>query len=202
MRGRVDMESEKPQPLDLTRLLLEWKQGDDQALETLFPLVYGELRRIAAGFLRRERSDHTLQSTALVHEAYLKLLGHGHGWEGRAHFFGLAAQAMRRILVDHARSRRAGKRGGPAMRVELQDHLAVVDTSENYDLIALDEALDALSKLDERQCRVVEMRYFAGLTIEETAEALGLSAPTVKRDWVTARLFLARHLKQKAAASI
>lgn len=195
------MDSDNAQALDLTRLLLEWKQGDERALETLFPLVYGELRRIAAGFLRRERSDHTLQSTALVHEAYLKLLGHEHGWEGRAHFFGLAAQAMRRILVDHARSRRAGKRGGPAIRVELQDNIAAIDTSGNHDLLALDEALDALAKLDERQCRVVEMRYFAGLTIEETAEALGLSAPTVKRDWLTARLFLARHLKQNAAAT-
>lgn len=193
------MQPERVPSPDLTRLLLNWKQGDAQALESLFPLVYGELRRIAASFLRRERADHTLQSTALVHEAYLKLLGQDPEWEGRAHFFGLAAQAMRRILVDHARSRRAEKRGGPAIRVELQDNVAAPDTSQDYDLIALDEALDALAALDERQCRVVEMRYFAGLTIEETAEALGLSPPTVKRDWVTARLFLARHLKKAGA---
>jgi RNA polymerase sigma factor (TIGR02999 family) len=140
-----------------------------------------------------------LQSTALVHEAYLKLLGQDVNWEGRAHFFGIAAQAMRRILVDHARAKAAEKRGGAAVHVELDTQVAVPGTGESYELVALDDALDALAKLDERQSRVVEMRYFAGLTIEETAEALGLSTPTVKRDWVTARLFLARHIRSQGA---
>ncbi len=182
---------------DVTSLLLNWKQGDNLAKEQLFPLVYGELQRLAGAYLRREQVGHTLQSTALVHEAYLKLIGQPVQWEGRSHFFGIAAQMMRRILCDHARAKAAGKRGGAAVRVELQDHLKPVNPAEDYDLVALDEALEALGQLDERQARVVEMRYFGGLTIEETAEAMGLSTPTVKRDWATARLFLARQLKSR-----
>lgn len=187
---------------NLTQLLLNWKRGDAQAAESLFPLIYDELRRLASSYLRRERSDHTLQSTALVHEAFLKLTGQQVSWQGRAHFFGIAAQIMRRLLCDHARAKGAGKRGGAAIHIDLNEQIgAASDGHRDSHLAALDEALDALAALDPRQARIVELRYFGGLTIDETADALELSTPTVKRDWATARLFLARYLKSAAAAA-
>lgn len=159
------------------------------------PLVYDELRRLANHYLRQERSDHTLQPTALVHEAYLKLIDQSRvDWQNRAHFFGVAAQSMRRILVDHARSHRASKRGGVQQKLALDE---AVDYSQprDIDLLALDDALNLLAKLDERQSQVVELRFFGGLTIEETAAALGVSPATVKVDWSMAKAWLHREIK-------
>ncbi len=164
------------------------------------PLVYDELRRVAQHYLRRERSDHTLQSTALVHEAYLRLAGQSHPqWQNRAHFFGIAAHLMRQILVEHARGRGAAKRGGNALRLELTESLATARQTD-VDVIALDSALQQLSELDAQQGRIVELRFFAGLSIEDTSEVLGVSPATVKRDWVTARAWLFRAMKGEAPA--
>lgn len=178
----------------VTELLVRWRKGDREALDKLVPLVYEELRRIAQHFLQRERPDHTLQSTALVHEAYVRMVGQNlPEWESRAHFFGIAAQLMRQILVDHARARQASKRGGGAFKLTLDESTALPE-QKDLDLIALDDALKSLQQLDEQQSRIVELRYFAGLTIEDTSAVLGISPATVKRDWATARAWLQREM--------
>ena len=185
-------------PGDVTQLLLAWSKGDRDALEGLIPVVYGELRRIATRYLRHERVGHTLQPTALVHEAYFKLIQQDHAhWQNRAQFFGVAAQLMRRILVDHARTHAAAKRGGGVPPVTLID---AADASPPFalDVIALDEALTRLTAVYPEQGRLVELRFFGGLTIEETAEALGLSPATVKRQWAVARAWLLHDLRQEA----
>jgi RNA polymerase sigma factor (TIGR02999 family) len=180
----------------ITALLLDWSHGDPEALEKLVPLVYAELRHLAERSLRRERAAHTLQPTAVVHEAFLKLVDQQRvEWKSRAHFFAIAAQAMRRLLVDHARARNAEKRGGFATRVALEDAVAATPPVD-VDLLALDEALDRLGALDAGQARVVELRFFGGLTIEETAEVVGSSPATVKRDWQSARAWLFRELRK------
>jgi RNA polymerase sigma factor (TIGR02999 family) len=182
---------------NITRLLLDWRNGDQTALDRLMPLVYEELRRMANNYMRNERRGHTLQSSALVNEAYLRLVDHENiDWQNRAHFFGVAAQAMRRILVDHARTRNYQKRGGGAQQVSL-DEAATMAGDRAAELIALDEALQELAKIDERKSRVVEMRYFGGLSLEETAEALGVSIPTVTRDWTTAKAWLMREMTRE-----
>ncbi len=175
---------------DVTHLLAAWNRGDQEALEQLMPVVYDELRRLARSYLRRERSDHTLQATALVHEAYFRLIDQERvTWQNRAHFFGLAAQMMRRILVNHAVARKSEKRGGDATKLALDDAVSFAAPRE-VDLIALDDALQELATLDVQQSRVVELRFFAGLSIEETAEVLGISPATVKREWATAKRWL------------
>jgi RNA polymerase sigma factor (TIGR02999 family) len=183
----------------VTELLVRWRGGDRAALDALIPLVYDELRRVAQAYLQRERPDHTLQSTALVHEAYARLIGQDlPEWQNRAHFFGVAAHVMRQILVDHARGRRAGKRGGSACRVTL-DEMAFQPKPVDVDVIALDDALKDLAKLDPQQSRVVELRFFAGLSIEDTSEVLGISLSTVNRDWNTARVWLYRELDRRTS---
>ncbi|HWQ54638.1 MAG TPA: sigma-70 family RNA polymerase sigma factor [Bryobacteraceae bacterium] len=183
----------------VTQLLADWGRGDAGALERLTPLVYGELKRLAARYLRRERSDHTLQSTALVHEAYLRLVDQRSvAWQNRAHFFGVAAQLIRRILVDHARGKHAAKRGANAVKLSLEDVMEV-PRQRPLDLVALDDALETLAQLDPQQGRIVELRFFAGLSIEETAEVLHISPATVKRDWTAAKAWLYRDLSGKAA---
>jgi RNA polymerase sigma factor (TIGR02999 family) len=178
----------------VTELLRAWTGGDVTALDRVVPLVYEELRRQAQRYLRRETPGHTLQTTALVHEAYLRLVDQRTArWESRAQFFGIAAQLMRRILVDHARSHHAAKRGGSAIQVPLDEETAAAQEGD-VDLIALDDALNRLAQLDERQAKVVELRYFTGLGIDETAEALGISPATVKREWTMARAWLKREL--------
>ncbi|MFI5120707.1 MAG: sigma-70 family RNA polymerase sigma factor [Thermoanaerobaculia bacterium] len=178
-----------PETGAVTRLLLKWRAGDEAAFHDLMELVYRDLRRRADAYLRRERSNHTLAPTGLVHETYLKLVGEaGIPWSDRAHFFAVAARAMRQILVDHARKRSAAKRGGAAERVTLSNLPARGDVSA--DLVALDAALERLAALDPVQARLVELRYFGGLTIEETADVLGSSPATVKRAWASARAFL------------
>lgn len=183
----------------VTELLVHWRQGDEDAREQLIPLIYGELRRVARNYLRHERPDHTLQSGALVHEAYLRLLGEDSPqWKNRAHFFGVAAQVMRHILVDHARNRRAAKRGGGVPRLALDPQMALPQTRD-LDLLALDDALNRLAELDPQQSRLIELRFFGGLSIVETAAALNISAATVKREWATARAWLQREMKSKEA---
>ena len=179
----------------VTQLLLEWGAGDKAALDELLPLVFDELHRLARGYLRRERPQHTLQPTALVNEAYLRLVDQAHvRWQNRAHFFGIAANLMRQILVDHARERAADKRGGPAQqRLSLTQAERVVRQQE-VDVLALDEALDKLAAFDAQQGRVVELKFFGGLTIEEIAEVLGISHATVEREWKLARAWLRREL--------
>ncbi len=182
-----------PPTHNVTYLLEEMRQGREGASDQLAAVVYRELHDLAVHFMRAERSDHTLQPTALVHEAYLRLLGQQPGsWQNRSHFFGIAAQAMRRILVDHARRKHAGKRDG-GDRITLDDAL-VEAPQRSLDLMALDDALTRLGELDPRQARVVELRFFAGLDVEQTAEALGISPATVKRDWTFARAFLQREM--------
>lgn len=185
---------------NITKLLVDWRNGDQAALDRLMPLVYAELRRMANYYMRNERKGHTLQTSALVNEAYLRLVDHENiEWQNRSHFFGLAAQAMRRILVDHARSRNYQKRGGDAERVSF-DEAANFAEERATELIALDEALQELAKLDPRKSRIVEMRYFGGLSGEETAEALGISTATVSRDWETAKAWLLRELSNTEPA--
>jgi len=183
-------------PDEITQLLIAWNQGDQRARDELTPLIYDELRRLARGLLRRERPGHTLQPTALVHEAFLRLIDQSQvNWQNRAHFFGAAARLMRQILINHAEARRAAKRGGEAERVSLND----VDHStqgQEIDLIALDEALTNLERIDPRQGRIVELRYFSGLTIDEIAEVMDLAPVTVKREWVAARAWLRRELSR------
>ena len=179
---------------DVTDLLLAWSNGNDAALNQLTPLVYDDLRKLARAYLRSERSGHTLQSTALVHEAYMRLIDQRHvHWRNRAHFFAISAQLIRRILVDYARAAQAEKRGGGMHKVSVDEGLGTADERE-LDLVALDEALRELAEFDPRQARIVELRYFAGLTIEETAEVMHISVPTVKRDWVVAKAWLRREI--------
>ena len=183
----------------VSKLLLNWGQGDEGAREALIPLVYAELRRLARRHLRRERADHTLQSAALVNEAYLRLVRQGQPqWQNRAQFFGVAAQMMRHILVDHARNRKAAKRGAGAPRLSLSPEMALPQARE-VDLVALDDALTQLATLDQQQSRVVELRFFGGLSIEETSIVLGVSPATVKREWATARAWLQREIKNEEA---
>ena len=180
---------------DVTRLLVDWRNGNQQALERLLPLVYAELHRLARDRMAGERSDHTLQTTALVHETYLRLVdGAQVSWEGRAHFFAVCARVMRRILVDRARVRHAAKRGGASARVALEDWAAGRPATDE-ETLALHEALDRLAAHDERRSKVVELRYFGGLTVPETAAALGVSPETVTRDWQVARLWLLHQLR-------
>jgi RNA polymerase sigma factor (TIGR02999 family) len=180
-------------PGEITRLLLAWRQGDRNALDRLIPLVYAELHRMAERHLRRERPGHTLQPTAIVHEAYVKLIGRqGVDWQDRAHFFAVAAQSMRRILVEHARRRDAKKRGGDEARYLLET--VVMTEPRAVDLIALDDALHKLAALDEEQGRIVELRFFGGLTEAETAEVLSVSSRTIHRKWLAAKMFLYREL--------
>jgi RNA polymerase sigma factor (TIGR02999 family) len=192
--------SETPTPERVTQLLVEWQLGSQRALDQLVPLVYEELRAIAGRYLSRESAGHTLQSTALVHEAYLRLLGQRRvQWQNRAHFFGIAAQMMRRILVDHARGQHRAKRGGPAPTLSLDDATAVAAPEAEVDLLALDAALTSLSTIDPRGARIIELRFFSGLTIEETAEVLAVSSGTIKREWSTARAWLYREMRQASA---
>jgi RNA polymerase sigma factor (TIGR02999 family) len=180
----------------ITELLIDWGKGDQAALDRLMPLVYNELRRLASNYLRRERATHTLQPTALVNEAYLKLIDQKNPkWQNRAQFFGISAQLMRRILVDHARQHQAAKRGGSN-----QQRLSITSAEQfakqpEIDLLALNEALDELAQMDPQQGRIVELKFFAGLSIEETAEVLGISHATVERDWKIARAWLRRQLE-------
>lgn len=180
---------------DITQLLGEMQRGDARAADRLLPVVYEELRRLARTYFHQEPTEHTLQPTALVHEAYLRLVDGGVDWQGRAHFFGVAARAMRRILIDHARARRADKRGGGAVRASLEaiDDADGVMPPDEY-LLSLDEGLQELAKLDEQQARVVEMRFFGGLNVEETAAVLDVSPRTVKRDWAMAKGWLHRFI--------
>lgn len=180
----------------ITQLLVEWGKGDQAALEKLMPLVYSELRRLASNYLRRERAEHTLQPTALVNEAYLKLIDqHNAKWQNRAHFFGISAQLMRRILVDHARQYGAQKRGGSEkQRISITNVENLARESE-LDLLALNEALEELTRMDEQQGRIVEMKFFGGLSIDEIAEVLGIGHATVERDWKMARAWLRRQLE-------
>ena len=184
-------------PGEITELLLKWSNGDKGALDALMPLVYKKLRPLAAHYMAGERRGHSLQASALINEAYLRLVRHkGMHWQNRAHFFAVAAQVMRRILVDHARTRRAGKRGGGAPNVPLEEAMIMPRGSE---LIALDEALTDLAEFDLRKSQVVELRYFGGLSVEETARVLGISPVTVMRDWSTAKAWLLRAMSQTKA---
>lgn len=196
MEGRLyDSPNSKEQSRgEVTELLVKWSEGDNDALEKLLPIVYAELRRIADGYLRRERSGHTLQPTALVHEAYLRLVkAQGLEWKNHEQFFGIAANLMRQILVDHARTSNAAKRGGSAPNFQLEEALTITADSDD-NLLLLDEALNKLTAIDPQAARIVELRYFAGLTIEETAEVLKTSPMTVKREWATARAWLHREI--------
>ena len=185
---------QSPSPDEVTRLLKDWSSGDSSALDQLMPIVYGELRAVAARHLRRERQDHTLQPTALVNEAYLRLMGPvGMAPQNRSHLFALAARAMRQILVDHARKKQADKRGAGATMVTLPDALQAPQRSI-IDVLALNEALDALAALDPRLSKVVELKFFAGLNVGEIAAALGVSQATVERDWTAAKAWLHQRL--------
>jgi RNA polymerase sigma-70 factor (ECF subfamily) len=183
-------------PTDITVLLAQVTKGDQRAASELVPLVYDELRRLAGHYMRRERADHTLQATALVHEAYLKLVqNQAVNWQNRAHFFGIAAQVMRHILVDYARGHGREKRGAGQQLVSLEEAL-VLSPEKSVDFLKLDEALDRLAKLDPRQGKIVELRFFGGLTVEETAQVLGMSPRTVKREWSVAKAWLHGDLRQ------
>jgi len=182
---------------DVTQLLARSRNGDHAALNRLMPLVYDELRLIAGRYLRQERSGHTLQSTALVHEAYVRLVDQNCEWQNRAHFFGIAAQIMRNLLVDHARARMASKRGGANLKLSLDDAMALSKERE-FHLVAIDDALTTLSRFDPQQSRIVELRFFAGLSIEETSEVLNISPSTVKRDWILAKTWISRELSGPA----
>ena len=189
----------KPVETAVTRLLSDYAEGDTAAAEQLMPLIYAELHTIAAALMRRERSDHTWQPTLLVHEAFLQMVGNQASWRSRKHFFAVAAHAMRRLLVNHAREVNAQKRGGGTRRVELHPELRAADradsqSSDSVDIEALDVALARLAQLDERQARVVELRFFAGLDVPQTAEILGISTATVKRDWHFAKQWLQREI--------
>ena len=182
-------------PEGVTQLLVDWSNGDQAALDKLMPVVYDELRRLASNYLRRERPGHTLQPTALVNEAYLRLVDQRKArWQNRAQFFGVAAQLMRRILVDHARVRQAQKRGGSDQQQLSLSHADRIMEKPEIDLLALHEALSDLNEIDPQQARIVELRFFGGLTIEETAEVIGISHATVERDWTLARAWLRREL--------
>ena len=185
----------EPSPPDITQMLIDWSNGDREALDRLIPAVYAELRRQAARHLRRERYGHTLQTTDLIHEAYLRLVDQKNvRWQNRAHFFAVSAQLMRRILVDHARRRHRAKRGGSGITLPLDEGLLVVAEKSGVDLLALDEAMTRLASIDERQSQIVELRFFSGLTIEETATVLGVSLTTVKDDLNMAKAWLRREI--------
>jgi len=192
--------SVQPPDYPVTELLSRWSQGDAAARDELVPLVYDELRRIARRCLAGQRSDHTLQPTALVHEAYLRLvLRNSPNWQDRVHFFALAAQMMRQILVDHARRHTAAKRGGGAITLVLDETVALRERA-SLDLLALDSAMKRLAALDARQCQIVELRFFGGLSIEETAEVVDISPATTKREWATARVWLHRAMSDGVEA--
>lgn len=185
-----------PSSIDVTGLLVRWSQGDPEALERLMPVIYDECRRIAAGQLRREHRDHTLDPTGLVHELYLRLVDQRRAtWANRAQFFGIAARLMRRVLVDYARARHADKRGGAATFVSLSAAAGTPDDSGVADVLAVDEALERLATVDPEQVRIIELRFFAGLTVEETARLVGRSPRTVKREWRVAKAWLYRELR-------
>ncbi len=186
-----------PSPQEISQLLVEWSNGDQAAHDKLMPLVYDELRRIAKRYMRRQHPSHTLQTTALIHEAYLRLVNQREAhWQNRTHFFAVAARVMRQILVDHARSRHSAKRGAET-RAIVPEEAAVIAPERAAEMIALDEALQTLTAIDRRQGRIVELRYFGGLTVEETAEILKISPITVKRDWSLAKAWLHQELKLK-----
>lgn len=196
MGNELQKRVEGAAPTDVTVLLASLAQGNQQAASDLMPLVYNELRRMAARYMRRERVDHTLQTTALVHEAYLKLVDQtSASWQNRAHFFGVAAQVMRHILIDHARGQMREKRGGGQAMIALDEGL-VFSPEQSSELLEVDAALNRLTELDPRQGKIVEMRFFGGLTVEETAAVLGISPKTVKRDWSVAKAWLHGELKQ------
>ena len=181
----------QPISSEITQMLIELTDGNSADVNQILPHIYDELRKLAGSYLRRERSDHTLQPTALVHEAYMKLIDQKQvKWQNRAHFFGIAAQVMRRILMDHARKHKAEKRGGEADKLPLEEEILLVSQESSSQLIALDDALKALAELDPQKAKIVELRYFGGLSIEETAEVTGVSVPTVNRQWKTAKAWL------------
>jgi RNA polymerase sigma factor (TIGR02999 family) len=185
---------------EVTRLLIEWKQGNRAAIDLLVPLVYDEMRRLAQNYLRDERAAATLQPTALVHEAYLRLVGQNlPDWESRSHFFGVAAHLMRQILVDHARQHKSAKRGGGVPKAPLEDALNFAP-ERSSDILALHDALEALSQVDERKCRIVELRFFGGFTVEETAQAMGMSVATIGREQRLAEAWLHRELSRSTTA--
>jgi len=187
----------QPSTHEVTQLLVEWSNGDKAALDRLMPLVHAELRRLAHRYMSRERPGHTLQTTALVNEAYVRLVNREDvHWQNRAHFFAIAAELMRTILVDHARSHAYAKRGGGAQKIEL-DEAMIVSQERAAEVVALDDVLKELAKFDPQQSRIVELRFFGGLTIEETAEVLGLSPATIKREWSTAKAWLYHELAKK-----
>ena len=186
---------EPDKPNQVTQLLVDWNQGSATALDQLMPLVYQELRKLAGGYLRSERQDHTLEPTALLHEAYLRLVDQEMpDWQSRAHFFGVAARLMRQILVDHARNHNASKRGAALQKISLDDAVPVYNYESRATILSLDEALTKLAALDERKARVVEMRAFGGMSVEDAALALGVSEPTIKRDMRMAQAWLRREL--------
>jgi RNA polymerase sigma-70 factor, ECF subfamily len=189
----------EPVPPDVTSLLKKLADGNHEAARELIPLVYRELHRLAARHLRRERRDHTLQATALVHEAYIKLIAQGNtDWQNRAHFFAVASNLMRRILVDYARRQLRAKRGGRQAKLSL-DEVVLLSPEHSDKMLALDECLTRLEKLDTRQSRIVELRYFGGLTVDEAAQVLGVSPTTVRREWISAKAYLYGELKQSGA---
>ena len=189
------MDQSARKPKDISQLLRQWSDGNRAALEELLPLVYDELHRQAARYLRRERVGHTLQTTALIHEAYLRLIDQRDvRWQSRTHFYAIASQMMRRVLIDYARAKHREKRGGDNARVPLDTVAPVANDEDSVDLIALDQALQRLAELDEQQARVVELRYFGGLSLEETAEVLHISRATTARDWDVAKAWLRREL--------
>lgn len=178
-------------PSEITQMLIELTGGNKDIVNQILPHIYDELRRLAGSYLRRERNDHTLQPTALVHEAYMKLIDQKQvKWQNRAHFFGIAAQVMRRILMDHARKHSAGKRGGEAEKLPLEEEILIVSHDKSADLIALDDALEGLAEIDAQKAKIVELRYFGGLSIEETAEVMEVSVPTINRQWRMAKAWL------------
>jgi len=185
---------------EITELLVRWRSGDQMALDALVPLVYDELRLIAHHYLQRERSDHTLQSTALVHEAYVRLVGpNTPQWQDRAHFFGVAARVMRQVLVEYARNRQAAKRGGGACKITLKEGLEM-PSAPDLDVVLLDDALKDLAHLDPQQSQIVELRFFGGLSIADTSEVMGISPATVSREWTSARAWLHRELAKRATS--
>lgn len=178
-------------PSEITQMLIELTDGNQEVVNHILPHIYDELKRLASSYLRRERSDHTLQPTALVHEAYMKLVDQKRvQWQNRAHFFGIAAQVMRRILMDHARKHQADKRGGEAEKLPIEEEILVVSHDRSAELVALDDALHTLASMDEQKAKIVELRYFGGLSIEETAEVMGVSVPTINRQWRMAKAWL------------
>ena len=191
-----------PSPDEVTQLLLDWSSGDKAALDKLMPLVYEELRRLAHHYMGRERPGHTLQTTAIVNEAYLQLIDQRNvQWQNRAHFFGIAAHLMRRVLAGYARSRRYDKRGGGAQQVSLEEAM-VVSQERVAEMVALDDALNALAEIDDRKRKIVEMRFFGGMSIEDTSEVLGVSPGTVMRDWTLAKAWLRRGISKEVTSDV